>query len=79
MLSRSERGNSWLVKCDGCGKETLAEVFTDRVVIHDKRHGCRHVAVITRCELLQIMGACLVTGLPASDGLTEVEEHSRNG
>lgn len=64
MLARSARGDSWLVKCDGCGKETLAEVFQDRLVIYDRRHGQRHVAVVTRCELLKILGRCMVTCVP---------------
>jgi hypothetical protein len=49
----------WLVTCDGCGREILAQVFEDRVVVMDKRHGCRHIAVIPRCELLKMMGACV--------------------
>jgi hypothetical protein len=48
----------WYVKCDGCGKEILAQVFEDRVVVVDRRHGTRHIAVIPRCDLLKIMGAC---------------------
>lgn len=51
----------WNVKCDGCGKETLAQVFEDRLVVMDRRHGTKHIAVIPRCELLKIMGACLRT------------------
>jgi len=53
-------GGGWLVKCDGCGKETLAEVFPDRLVVFDKRHGMRHVAVVPRCELLRVLGECSV-------------------
>lgn len=49
----------WLVTCDGCGKEILAQVFEDRIVVMDKRHGGRHIAVIPRCELLRIMGSCV--------------------
>ena len=56
-------GGGWLVKCDGCGRETLAEVFPDRIVVVDRRHGDKHIAVIPRCELLKILGACsCVTG-----------------
>ena len=57
----------WLVKCDGCGRETLAEVFPDRLVVFDTRHGRRHIAVIPKCELLKIMGACVVGALPAKE------------
>ena len=60
MLEKnSGRDGGWNVKCDGCGRETLAQVFADRVVVMDRRHGNRHIAVIPRCELLKIMGACL--------------------
>ncbi len=51
----------WVVTCDGCGKEILAQVFEDRVVVMDKRHGCKHIAVIHRCDLLRIMGSCIRT------------------
>jgi len=58
MLSWNGPTGGWLVKCDGCGKETLAEVFPDKVVVYDRRHGQRHVAVISKCEILRIMGYC---------------------
>ena len=44
--------------CDGCGKEILAQVYEDRIVVVDRRHGCRHIAVISRCDVLRIMGGC---------------------
>ncbi|MCK5213027.1 MAG: hypothetical protein KAQ74_03810 [Dehalococcoidia bacterium] len=60
MLAKNDRPEGgWLVKCDGCGNEILAELFPDKLVVIDKRHGQKHVAVISRCEILQIMGACL--------------------
>jgi len=43
------------VKCDCCGKETLAEIRGNKLVIMDKRHGKRHVAVLNRDEILGIM------------------------
>lgn len=59
MLSRNTGPDGgWYVMCDGCGKQILAQVFEDRLVVTDKRHGARHVAVVPRCELLKIMGAC---------------------
>ena len=62
MLTRNTGADGgWYVRCDGCGREILAQVFEDRLVVTDKRHGCRHVAVIPRCELLKIMGACTQT------------------
>lgn len=76
MLTRNAGGGGWLVKCDGCGRETLAEVFPDRVVVYDKRHGQKHIAVITRCELLKIMGACLVACAQSAESEPEGEECS---
>ena len=34
------------VYCDDCGREKMAEVRDGKVVIVDRRHGRRHVAVI---------------------------------
>jgi len=74
MLSKADGpGGGWLVKCDGCGKETLAEVFPDRVVIYDKRHGRKHIAVIPRCEILKIMGGCIVSCVPEREHIAETE------
>ena len=52
---RARSADGWLVTCDGCGKEILAQVFPDRVVVIDKRHGCRHIAVIHRTDLTKVM------------------------
>ena len=43
------------VKCDCCGKETLAEIRDDKIIIIDRRHGRRHIAVLNIKEVLQIM------------------------
>ncbi len=43
------------IKCDCCGSETMAEVKDDRVVIIDRRHGRRHIAVLTLRELIDRM------------------------
>ncbi len=68
MLSKSDGvDGGWLVKCDGCGRETLAEVFPDRIVVYDTRHGRRHIAVIPKCELLKIMGSCLIGVVPGKE------------
>jgi hypothetical protein len=77
MLTRNAGGGGWLVKCDGCGRETLAEVFPDRVVVYDKRHGQKHIAVIPRCELLKIMGACTIACLADPDSGSDNEECSQ--
>ena len=34
------------IYCDDCGREKLAEVRDGKLVIADRRHGRRHVAVI---------------------------------
>ena len=39
------------VYCDDCGREKMAEVRDGKVVIVDRRHGRRHVAVIPLSRL----------------------------
>ncbi len=34
------------IYCDDCGREKMAEVRDGKIVIVDRRHGRRHVAVI---------------------------------
>lgn len=41
-----EMGEVHSVYCDDCGREKMAEVRDGKVVIVDRRHGRRHVAVI---------------------------------
>ena len=41
---RMAEGSS--VYCDDCGREKMAEIRNGKVVIMDRRHGRRHVAVI---------------------------------
>lgn len=41
------------VKCDCCGVETLAKVSKDKLVIMNRRHGRKHIAVITLHELVE--------------------------
>jgi hypothetical protein len=43
------------VKCSCCGKELLAEIRDDKMIIMDKRHGRRHLVVITLEDILSIM------------------------
>ncbi len=43
------------IKCDCCGTETLAEIRDDKLIIMDKRHGRRHIAVLKLSEVLEIM------------------------
>lgn len=47
------RGN--IIYCDCCGSEKLAQVVGDSLVIKDRRHGDRHVAVVKISELLDIL------------------------
>lgn len=70
LLTGSARGDSRLVKCDGCGKETPANVFADRVVVNDGLHGHRHIAVLTRRQLFKMVDACPV------GCMTEMEAHA---
>ena len=59
LRQNTETDGGWFLVCDGCGKEILAQVFDDRIVVTDRRHGSKHIAVIHRCDLLNIMGACV--------------------
>ncbi len=34
------------IYCDDCGREKMAEVRAGKLVIRDRRHGQRHVAVV---------------------------------
>ncbi len=43
------------IKCDCCGKETLAEIRDNKVIIVDKRHGRKHLVVLTLEEIVSIM------------------------
>lgn len=40
------------IKCDCCGNETLAEIRDDKIVIIDKRHGRRHIAILKIADLM---------------------------
>jgi hypothetical protein len=43
------------IKCDCCGEETLAEIRGDKIVIMDRRHGKKHIAVITLQDIFSKM------------------------
>jgi hydrogenase maturation factor HypF (carbamoyltransferase family) len=43
------------IKCDCCGNETLAEIRDDKIVIMDKRHGRRHIAILKIADLIAII------------------------
>lgn len=43
------------IKCDCCGTETLAEIRDNKIIIIDKRHGQRHIAVLKLADVLAIM------------------------
>ncbi len=34
------------IYCDDCGREKMAEIRNGKIVIMDRRHGRRHIAVI---------------------------------
>jgi len=47
--------NGDVIYCDCCGSEKLAQVVGDSLVIKDRRHGEKHVAVIKVADLLDIL------------------------
>ena len=47
--------NGDTIYCDCCGTEKLAQVVGDNLVIKDRRHGEKHVAVIKIDDLLDIL------------------------
>lgn len=46
-------GNS--IYCDCCGTQKLAEIVGDNLVIKDRRHGEKHIAIIGIQLLLDIL------------------------
>ena len=44
------------IRCDCCGREKLAEIRGDTLVIIDRRHGRRHFAVIKIMEIMKLAG-----------------------
>jgi len=44
-----------VIYCDCCGSEKLAQVVGDNLVIKDRRHGEKHVAIIKIADLLDIL------------------------
>jgi len=47
--------NGDVIYCDCCGTEKLAQVVGDNLVIKDRRHGTKHVAVVPISALLDIL------------------------
>jgi len=47
--------NGDVIYCDCCGTEKLAQVVGDNLVIKDRRHGEKHVAVLKISDLLDIL------------------------
>lgn len=43
------------IKCDCCGTETLAEIDDNKLIIMDRRHGKKHLVVLTLEEIVAIM------------------------
>lgn len=56
------------LKCDCCGTETLAEIRENKLIIIDKRHGRKHMLVLTIEEILTAM-----EDLAGEDGLTRLQ------
>lgn len=44
------------IYCSCCGTEKMAEVIGDKLVIKDRRHGEKHVVVLSVKDLLDKMG-----------------------
>jgi hypothetical protein len=44
-----------VIYCDCCGTEKLAQVVGDSLVIKDRRHGEKHVAVLKIADILDIL------------------------
>ncbi len=61
------------IKCDCCGTETLAEVKGDKLIIIDRRHGKKHVVVLTLVEILNMM-RCAMQKEPEADKPENNEE-----
>lgn len=49
------RKESQFIKCECCDRETMAEIHRDRIVITDRRHGKKHIAIITVDDILAHM------------------------
>ena len=47
--------NGDVIYCDCCGTEKMAEIVGDNLIIKDRRHGVKHVAVIPISDLLDIL------------------------
>jgi len=47
--------NGDVIYCSCCGTQKMAEIVGDNLVIKDRRHGVKHVAVIPISELLDIL------------------------
>ena len=47
-METMEQGStdSWAIYCDDCGQEKMAEIRNGKLVITDRRHGTRHIAVV---------------------------------
>ena len=47
--------NGDVIYCDCCGTEKLAQVVGDNLVIKDRRHGEKHIAVVKIADILDIL------------------------
>ena len=46
MNTKGTPENSEQIFCDDCGQEKMAEILDGKLVIVDRRHGRRHVAIV---------------------------------
>jgi len=53
-MAENER-HGYKIKCDCCGNETLAEIRDNKIIIIDKRHGRRHIAILKLADVVALM------------------------
>jgi hypothetical protein len=59
------------VRCDCCGTELMARIVGKTLVIRDRRHGVRHVAVIPLNDLLDKAGFTVYARQESETGMRE--------
>lgn len=61
MEVRPNPGGGFSLFCDCCGREKLAEVRGDRLIIMDRRHGKKHIAVLPVADLSKLVAEGLTS------------------
>jgi hypothetical protein len=47
--------NGLRIKCDCCGIETMAQIRGNKLIIMDKRHGKKHIVVLSIEDLVSVL------------------------